>query len=238
MTRFLRLRRRARGQHGFTISEVSLTLLILSVILVATFDFLDRASIMTFRADAHGRAEQETQQALRLLTEHSRGAQPMGNPCTAATDTPPAATEGLTQGTLPAGYGNCMQFTVPRTTVGLDTCAKTDFVYALVPVRSAGGTVVDTYLVENRRETTGTSGSCTTGLWRSRRVLLEKVANSSVTQPLFTYYAMDGSPIAVSDTAAVKRASSLKVTLAYQYRKAAAPLVITSNVALRNNVTR
>lgn len=237
MTRFFRLRRRARDQRGFTITEVSLTLLILSVILVATFDFLDRASIMTFRADAHGRAETETQQALRLLTQHSRGAQPIGNPCTAATDTPPAATEGLTQGTLPAGYGNCMQFTVPRTTVGLDTCAKTDFVYALVPVRNASATVVDTYLVENRRETTGTSGSCTVGTWRARRVLLQKVANDG-TQPLFTYYATDGSPIAVSNTAAVKRASSLRVTLAYKYRQAAPPLVITSNVALRNNVTR
>lgn len=226
-------------ERGLTFVEMLVTMVILSLVMVATFDFLDRTSMLTFRADAHGQAEQDTQQALRIITEHTRGASPIDDPCTTTTDTQPAATEGLRQGTLPAGYANCLRFTVPRTTVGLDTCAKTDFVYAFVPVnRDPGGTLVDTYLVENRRETTGTNtGTCTTGTWRNRRVLMKNVANTAA-QPLFSYYAEDGSLIPVTNTAAIKRASSVKVTLANKFRKAADPLVITSTAALRNNISR
>lgn len=233
----IRRRREVVGQAGFTIVEVSLTLLILSVVMLVAFNFLDRASILTFRADAHARGEDQTQGALRLLTEHTRGALPLGDPCTATTDTPPATANGLTQGTLPAGYANCLRFSVPRTKVGMDSCAKTDFVYALVPVTNGAGTLVDTYLVESRRETTGTTTACTTGTWRSRRLLLDKIANTAA-QPLFTYYASDGAAIAVSNTAAVKAASSIKITLAHKYRQAAPPLVLTSSAALRNNVSR
>lgn len=227
MRRFLRRAERAeRDERGFTITEVTLTLLILSIVLMVAFDFLDRASILTMRADAHGRAEAELQTAMRVVSQNVRSASPIGEPCTSTTDTPPGG-----ESALPAGYADCMQFTVRRSTTGLDTCARTEFVYALVPVP---GTTTRK-LVENRREYTGTTTSCTQGTLRPRRVLLERVANTTTpAQPLFAYYASSGAAIPTSDAAAIKRASSVRITLAVRFRQSADPIVLTSSAALRN----
>lgn len=217
--------RAERDEDGFTITEVMLTLLILSIVLMVALDFLDRASILTMRADAHGRAEAEAQTAMRVVSQNVRSASPIGEPCTSTTDTPPVG-----ESALPAGYADCMQFTVRRTTTGLDTCARTEFLYALVPV--AGSTTRK--LVENRREYTGTTTSCTQGPLRQRRVLLERVANTTATQPLFAYYASSGAAIPTSDTAAIKKASSVRITLAMRFSASADPIVLTSSAALRN----
>lgn len=220
------LRRAERDEHGFTITEVTLTLLILSIVLMIAFDFLDRASMLTMRADTHGRAEAEAQTAMRTVSQNVRGAAPIGEPCTTTTDTPPAG-----ESALPAGYADCMQFTVRRTTTALDTCARTEFLYALVAVPGA----TTRKLVENRREFTGTTASCTQGPLRQRRVLLEKVANTTTpAQPLFAYYAANGAAIPTTDTAAIKRASSVRITLAVRFHKSADPIVLTSSAALRN----
>ncbi|MBW3668158.1 MAG: prepilin-type N-terminal cleavage/methylation domain-containing protein [Actinobacteria bacterium] len=217
--------RAERDERGFTITEVTLTLLILSIVLMVAFDFLDRASILTMRADAHGRAEAEVQTAMRVVSQNVRSASPVGEPCTSTTDTPPAG-----ESALPAGYADCMQFTVRRTTTALDTCARTEFLYALVPV--SGSTTRK--LVENRREYTGTTASCTQGPLRQRRVLLERVANTTPAQPLFAYYGSDGAAIPTSDTAAIKKASSVRMTLAVRFQQSADPIVLTSSAALRN----
>ena len=215
-------RRRSRDERGFTIVEVTLTLLILSIVLMVAFEFLDRASIMTYRADAHASAEDATQKVLRTVTQNLRGAHPIGAACT---------TDGLSPA-LPTSYGDCVRFTVRRTESGIDTCARTEFVYALV------GTAPNRTLIQRRQEYTGTTTTtCTPGPAGNRLVLLQKVANTT-TQPLFSYYAGNGTAIATSSAAAVQAASSVKVTLAVTFRTAAQPLVLTSSAALRNNVTR
>lgn len=210
-------------EAGFTLVEVLLTMLILSVILMIAFDFLDRASRLTARTDAHSRAEEDVQLVLREMTEHVRGAFPIEDPCTSATDTQTPS--------FSAGYDNCMRFTVKRTNSGLDTCARTEFVYGIV------GTTSPRTLVQRRREYTGTTTSCTAEPLGVRTVLLENVMNTGL-QPLFTYYAADGTKITTSNTAAVKDAASVKVTLSVRYRTSADPIVLTSSAALRNNVDR
>lgn len=225
------LRRRADDERGFTIVEVTLTLLILSIVMMLAFDFLDRASILTMRAQANAQTEQDAQLAMRTVTEHLRGASPIGDPCTTATDTPTTQAPG----TLPTSYTDCVQFTVRRTTTGMDTCAKTDFVFAIV------GTGDKRKLIENRRETTGTgttAATCTTGPWRNRRILLDKVANSAGVHPLFVYFDGNGQAISPTDTAAIKRAASVRITLAVRFNAKANRSVFTSSAALRNNVSR
>lgn len=226
------LRRRREDQGGFTLVEVTLTLLILSIVMLMAFDFLDRASILTMRTQANAQTEQDAQLALRVVTEHLRGADPIGDPCTPTMDT--VASGPL----LPAGYNNCIQFTVKRTQTGLDACAKTEFVFAIV------GSGEAKTLVENRREFTGTGAgppTCNPTTWRKRRVLLEKVANNTTgltPEHFFTYYSATGNPIAPDDTLAVKQAASVRLKVAVRFNNKAARSVFTSSAALRNNISR
>jgi prepilin-type N-terminal cleavage/methylation domain-containing protein len=217
-------RARTESEAGVTLVEVLVTMLVLSVVLVIGFDFLDRASLLTARTEAHSRVEDEAQKALRLLTQHVRGAHPIGDPCTTTTDS-------LSPSFMP-GYANCMRFSVKRTTTGLDACARTEFVYGIV------GTSSPRTLVQRRAEYTGTVTNCPAPPAAQRLTILGNVVNDPSSQPLFTYYAADGTAIATSNTAAVKKASSVKVTLAVRYRKNADPIVLSSTAALRNNVDR
>jgi prepilin-type N-terminal cleavage/methylation domain-containing protein len=224
MRRLLDGARRGGEEAGFTLVETLLTLLILSIVMTVAFNFLDRSSILTYRADAHSRAEDEVQRVLRTVTENVRGAAPIGNACTTATDSesPPFI----------AGYDNCTQFTVLRTSTGIDSCARTEFVYGIV------GSSAPRQLVERRREYTGTTTSCTAGPLGFRRLLLSDVMNDTTLEPLFTYYAGDGTKIATSSAAAVVKAATVKVTIVARYRKGAPNLTISSSAALRNNISR
>lgn len=221
-------RLRQRDEQGFTVVEVTMVMLILSIVLVMALDFMDRASILTLRAEAHGRTEDEVQGAMRTVTQQVRAAQPIAGPCSSTSDVPPAD-----QSALPTGYANCIQVTVPRTDSALDTCAATTYIFAIVTRTSDGVRL----LVENRRPVTQSGSTCVTGGPVGRRVLLEKIANDA-TQPLFTYYASDGIVIPPGNTTAVPTSTSVKVTLAAKFRAAADPVVLSSRAALRNNIAR
>jgi type II secretory pathway component PulJ len=222
MTRFLRERLR-RDEAGVTIVEVTLTMLILAVILTIAFDFLDRTTLIANRTDAQAHAEDDTQRALRTVTQHVRGAFPITGPCTAATD---SATPSL-----PAGYDNCVRFSVPRGVSGIGACARTELVVALV------GTGSEKELVYNRQEFTGTT-TCTAGTLSLRNVLLSRVVNTA-SEPLFTYYGSDGNAISTSTAAAaVPAAATVKVDLRVIFRTGSNPIALNSSAALRNNITR
>ncbi|HVF75063.1 MAG TPA: hypothetical protein VM938_08435 [Acidimicrobiales bacterium] len=211
-----------------TVIEVSLALLILGIAMAGALNFLDRASILTIRTDSHASAEDATQQALRRVTQELRAATPVGAPCTAATDTASPS--------LPAGYDNCVQFTVQRTSSGLDPCSRTVHVFALVPTDNGVG-----QLVENRTRYagTGTGATCPGTVEASRRVLLDKVVTGG--GALFTWLRGDGSVIPTTSAAAstdVPKASSVRVAVAVRYSTQAPPLSSSSVAALRNNISR
>lgn len=225
-TRLRTLRR--PDERGFTVVEITMVMLILSIVLVMALDFMDRASILTLRADAQGRAEDEVQRAMRTVTQQVRAAKPVAGACSATTDVPPAG-----QSALPAGYADCIQVTVPRTETAADPCAATTYIFGIVTRTSDGVRL----LVENRRPVMQSGSTCVTGSPVGRRILLEKVANTAA-QPLFTYYAGNGTVIPAANTATVPTASSIKVTIAATYRKAAPAVVLSSSAALRNNISR
>lgn len=217
-----RLRRLlARGENGVTVIELVVTMAIFSIVSVAMFNFLDQTTKISSRTERHAEAEGNAQLALRQVTQNLRSAAPITGPCAATTDT---ATPSL-----PAGYKDCIRLSVSRNDTGGSSCARSDYVYALVP--AGGGT---SNLVENRQDFTGTT-TCTAGPIRLRRILLTNVINTSA-QPLFTYYAADGAAIdTVLNAAKVPGAVSVKTTLRVRYDPNANPLLFTSVAAPRNN---
>lgn len=224
-----RLRRRLRrDESGTTISEVMVTTLILGVVILIAFNFLDNASFLTARSDANGRLEMSLQDAMRAVTQNVRGAKPIESACTATSDTPPPDQSAFTP-----GYDNCIVVTVPKTDSAADTCAATRYVYGFV-TRTSDGTRM---LVENRQEFTKSGASCLMSPWRGRRTLLERVANSGI-EPLFTYYSASGAVLAATNTAAIPKATAVKVTLVATYANNTPNQVLVSTAALRNNVTR
>lgn len=217
-------RLRRHDEAGVSLVEVVLTCLILGIVMGVAFNFLDRASILTARTQAQAQVEDDAQRALRIVTEELRGALPIGSACT--------TTITFTQGTAPAGYDNCVQFTVLRSTTSLDPCPKTMFVYALV------GTGTSKKLMERRMEYTGTA-TCPASPSSTRDlVILENVVNTT-TQPLFTWYRSDGSAINTASAAtAVPDASSVKLSIHTTFRNNATTLSFSSVAALRNNINR
>lgn len=219
------LRQRDTDERGVTLVEVVITILVLGIVTTIAFDFLDRSSRIAARTDSQGRVEDDTQRVLRTVTQHLRGAQPLGGPCTQDGQSP---TLQITS----SPYDFCVQFTVPRTTKGLDTCARTDF---LIGVAGNGN---DRQLVMNRREHTGTTAACTTGAWHYRRLLLDRVRNVGSSKPVFTFYASNGAAIAGNNTAAIQKAASVKVNLLVRFRLGTNPIEMSSVAALRNNISR
>lgn len=209
--------RQRRGEDGMTLVEVTLTMLILSIVLVMAFDFLDRTTNITVNTEKQAIAEDDTQRVLRTVTQHIRGALPITGTCTTA---------GYS-----TSYDNCVRFTVPRGLAGIGSCARTEFVIGLV------GTGAEKQLMYNRQEFTG-STSCTPGPLSSRVLLLGRVVNTS-SQPLFTYYGIDGNQISTAAApASVPKAATINVNLHVRYRTGRNAITMTSAAALRNNITR
>lgn len=229
MSLFARLRRRSRDERGVTLIELTLAMLIMSIVMLLAFNFLDHASLLTLRTEANAQSEQDAQQALRVVTQQVRGALPIGDPCSPSDDT---ATVGA-PGPLPAGYADCMKFSVKRIETGLDSCLESTFIFALV------GPGSQKKLVEDRTDFTRVGGVCTATERHRRRIHLDKVVNTSG-QPLFRYFSSSGAeiPATVGNAAAVKKATTVRVTLAVKFHGNANPSVFSSSAALRNNISR
>ncbi len=218
-----RLRSRIRAdERGVTLVEVSLTMLILSILLVMSFDFLDRTTKIATSTDAHARTEDDTQRVLRTVTQHLRGAFPIDGTC---------STAGYS-----TSYANCVRFSVPRNESGFGGCARTEFVIGLVSA-PVGSPADEMQLAYDRAERT--SASCGLGALTEKRILLGRVVNNPTTQPLFRYFGAGGAEIVPSLTpAAVPKAATVTVNLHVRYRTGLNAIEMTSSAALRNNITR
>lgn len=231
MSTLARTLRQGRDEKGVTMVEVIVAMLLLSIIMVVAFDFLDRTSLIAVKTDSHARAEDETQRVLRTVTQHLRGAAPVTGPCTTAS--------------FPTGYGDCVTFTVPRTITGSGTCKETRFVIGLVDDTAASAPADERLLRIDRHEYSAAS-SCPVAAAAApassvtNRILLRRVVNP-VGKPLFTYYDTDGAPISTTTAAgiaAVPKAATVHVELHTRYRTGSKAIVLTSSAALRNNIIR
>jgi Flp pilus assembly pilin Flp len=221
MTRLARILRRGfrRDQAGVTVVEVTVTMLLLAVIMMVAFDFLDRTTALTVRTDSHARTEDETQRVLRTVTQHLRSTDAITGTCTTAG--------------YATTFDSCVRFEVPRSTTGFGGCARTEFVIGLVDSPDPAP-ADEKRLMYDRME--HSDANCTPGTLTGQRLLLDRVVNTPTTQPLFTYYGTDGNT--VTSAAAVPKAVTVKVTLAVRYQTKAPALTMTNVAALRNNITR
>jgi type II secretory pathway pseudopilin PulG len=209
--------RSQRRDEGFTVGEVVITVMILSIVLIIMFNFLTHATNVTARAEANSRAERAAQLALREATTELRAMDPdTVTTCTGAG--------------VPTSLSNCIRFTINRNKTGLANCPRTDVSVML------HGTAPNRRLRIDRQEYRNVN--CSSPEAMHTRHVVDEVSNTS-SEPLFTYYASDGSvlnPASAGFTFAA--VDSLRVRLFLDYRNEAGRLEFRTVVALRNNNTR
>ncbi|HVE46372.1 MAG TPA: hypothetical protein VNA57_06460 [Acidimicrobiales bacterium] len=199
-------------EEGFTVVELVVAVLLLSLVSFMLLNFLDSTTKLTNRASLHSRAEQDARLAMRTLSQDLRSANPItGAPCT-------------------GGFKDCISFEVQQPTRSDRTCEKTVFRYRVV-----SGNLTRTRTV-TRWATTACAAPTT-----STYPLLGSVVNTSVTPTaaLFTYYDRNGAvltdPLKIPLKPSAGGAASIKVSFVVRYQAKAPELRLSGSVSLRNN---
>lgn len=205
-----------RDQRGFALMELVVVVLILGIISVMLFDYLDNTTTTTTRATSSVVKENEGRLALRELTEDVRAA----NKILTTYPTNGACASG---GTFPTGYGNCLHFEIQRSVDSTQTCPKSVITYGIV------GTDLKKTRVDYAANCTTVTSSVTA------TTMVSGVANPAST-PLFKFYDATGTQItSTTSTAGYIAATSVKVALTLSFKSGASKLYLNSAVALRNN---
>ncbi|HET7488239.1 MAG TPA: prepilin-type N-terminal cleavage/methylation domain-containing protein [Acidimicrobiales bacterium] len=205
-----------RHEDGFTAVEMVVTVAVMSIVTFMLLGFLDSSTKLTTRAALHTRAQQDSERALRVVTEDLRAANPItGAPCA-------------------GGYGDCVSFTVPSVTQTGRDCEKTVYTY----VRS--GTTLTRSLTENTWNGTG----CSVTRQITNLPILTGLANASVSpaQPMFTYYDDKGVQLdPATQSGYIPRkpdqggAAEVKLNLVVKFMTGVPELRLSSIATLRNN---
>lgn len=213
MTRRPALRR--RDERGFTIVELSVVMLLGSIVMFITLNFLDNTSMIVSRSTTSVRTEADARLALRTMLQDLRAAQDIST-AYPATSTCPSAT------TYPAGYASCVQFSVLHTTSASATCPYSRITYG----------VANGVLKEDR---TDYDTNCTPKVVFTGKTILSNVSNGPRT--VFSYFDQYGNPLSTStsSSAAFAAAGTANVQLYLRASKTATELSIFSSAALRNN---
>lgn len=218
-------RRHDRPDDGFTLVELLVTLILISIVSVIGFNFLVSVDSTTTRASRDVAAETDAHFTLRQLSQDVRAAQSISAtyPATSATSTCPASASFASPSF--AGYKNCLNFLIYRpTTATSTTCPYTDVTYGL-----NGGV-----LRMDRTEYRVVSGVCT--LFKTTTAATKMIGLVNTTgQPLFTYYDASGNDmLALGTPTNPAGARSIKITMNDRYQKNATDLLLTTSVSLRN----
>ena len=210
------MRRRPAGdERGFTLVELTVVVMLMSVASFMMLDFMDNTTKVVNRTTATAQSEADARLALRTVLQDIRAAESIAE-AYPATSTCPSA------GAYPAGYGFCLRFTVPHSTLAANSCPYTMVTYGL-----SGGV-----LREDRVEY---NASCAVSSTTTGKVVIANVTNG--TRPLFTYADRYGNPLSTTSgtTAAFAAAGTVKVQLYLKAKGAGSELDLFSSAALRNN---
>jgi type II secretory pathway component PulJ len=207
-------------ESGTTLIELTVVLLLVSVVGVVLFGFLWSVQRTTTRVTSDTESEKAVQLALRPMTENIRSA--------SAISTAYPSTTSCSSGTYPAGYSNCLAITIARPAQGQITCPKTLMVYGLKS---------DGVLREDRTDYAMAGGVCSVSRTYTGRPILTNIVNGA--NPLFTYFDGFGNkldPNASGQTAAnFTAAVTVRTSLSVRYAAGAPLLSYTSDLAVRNN---
>jgi type II secretory pathway component PulJ len=207
-------------ESGTTLIELTVVLLLVSIVGILLFGFLWSVYRTTGRMTSDSQTEKSIQLAIRPLTENVRSAS------TIATTYP--ATTSCAAGSYPTGYANCLAFTIARPAAGQLTCPKSLITYGLKS---------DGILREDRTDYAFSGGACVVSRSYTGRPLLTNVVNGAT--PLFTYFDAFGNKLdpnaAGQTTTPFATAVTIRVSLSAQYAAGSPLLSYTSDLAMRND---
>ncbi len=214
---------------GFTLVELLVTVVLISVVSIITLGFMDSVTSVSSKASRHVISESEAQVVLREMTQEIRGANPVsaiypsGGTCPTGTGFPPATAGGT-------GYLKCLRFMLVHSTAVTTFCNNPEVGRLPAPYSIISYGLVNGTLYKHRTDYSATCVA-TVGATPGRAVLTG-LTNGS-TKPLFTYY--DRTGVKIADTETVVNAGSVKVTLMVPYDRSAPSLELTSVASFRNN---
>lgn len=199
-----------RGEEGFTLVELLITLLLMTIASVIILNFMINTTAVTARTDANVQAESDVQLAMRVLSQDIRAANPILGSC----------------GT---GYASCLRIRVPRPTAAAPNCISTiKYELAAGKVRQdradAGCTTNRSWTARPVLEVSNATVSPALSLFSYTDRL------NRVISPTQTCSADPAQP------PCVVQAKTVKISLAVAYKgQVGGPLRFQSSVALRNN---
>jgi prepilin-type N-terminal cleavage/methylation domain-containing protein len=208
--------RQRRDERGFSLIELTVVLLVGSIVTFMMLNFLDGTSAIVSRSTSRVQAESDARNALRTALQDIRAAQSIATAYPTSTTCPSATT-------YPAGYANCLQFVVVHATSATNvTCPSSLITYGLV----------NQVLKEDRVDY---NASCTPRTIFTGKTILKNVVNG--TRPLFQYTDSFGNALnpSSSPASAFVDAGTVRLQLFVQYRAGAPELAMFSTAALRNN---
>ena len=214
---------------GFTLVELLVTVVLISVVSIITLGFMDSVTSVSGKASRHVISESEAQVVLREMTQEIRSANPIsaiyptGGTCPTGTGFPPVTAAGT-------GYRNCIRFLSVRSTAVSTFCNDPEVGRVPAPYSVISYGLVSGTLYKHRTDYSATCVA-TTGS-APGRVLLRGLTNGA-SKPLFAYF--DGTGVKIPDAETVVNAGSVKVTLMVPYDPSASSLELTSVASFRNN---
>jgi prepilin-type N-terminal cleavage/methylation domain-containing protein len=204
------------GQSGVTLVELLVTMVIATVVLGITLDFLVNVTDTEVHVSSVESVTRDVRFALRTISEDVRSA-------TAVATSPPATGSCAAAST----FADCLQFTVVHSTSATTPSCP----YSVITYGLKGGVVAED------RVDYGPSGStCVVTRTTTGRTLLRDVPSNVTT--LFTYFDHTGAPIAtdavVGGAPPATNVASVLVTVTGTPAHGA-PVTMSSLAALRNS---
>jgi type II secretory pathway component PulJ len=211
--------RRRDDESGTTLVELTVALIIMSLVGLVLFGFLYNVINTTTRVTSDTETEKSIAFALRPLTADVRSA-------TSIATTYPGTT-ACPAGSYPTGYTNCLSLTIQRPMAGALTCPKSVVTYGLKS---------DGVLRQDRTDYKLVGGVCSVSASYTGRALLKNVQNGAT--PLFKYFDSLGNAIdpnaSGQTTTAFAGTVTVRVSTSVKYRSNSPLLTYTSDLAMRN----
>lgn len=208
-----------------TMVELLVVVVLLSIVAVIMYGFLDNTTNTSQRVEDNVTAERDAMIALRRVSQDVRSANPV---VTTSAGIPTCPKVGIS-------YGNCLEVVLSRN-ANLTSAVQCDIgngrVVAL-PFRRTTYWLQNEQVWERRAEHSGaTAAACTTpaSVLDNRPVIAEVTNPGAAT--LFSFLDRDGA--AIASGGALTNVAAVRINLQITFRRGVAPLTLSSVAALRN----